>query len=189
MISRKEAKKQLVLQMGSTDNVTATEAVRQLRERGWLIDGTLRGAYLNHANLTGIDLNCADLKNADLSHTILTDTTLDFADMENINLIGAKLNEASLIGAKLVDSRMGWAELCGAKFGHANLTNAKMFKAKYDTTTRWSDNFDPINFGAEPIGCDEEKNKKPLIPPSQQFWSLIFQIIQIVQKGLKRLFH
>ena len=57
---KQEEKKRLILQMGSPDNGFAIEAVRQLREEGWLEDGSLKGANLIganwRANLSGIDL-------------------------------------------------------------------------------------------------------------------------------------
>jgi hypothetical protein len=40
-IKRREEKKRLILQMGSPDNAFAIEAVRQIRARGWILDGAL----------------------------------------------------------------------------------------------------------------------------------------------------
>ena len=47
----KEAKQELILQIGSTHPDVADEAVRKLRARGWLTDGTLKGAILRQAHL------------------------------------------------------------------------------------------------------------------------------------------
>src|SRR5258708_23748839 len=43
-------KEALILQMGSPDNGFAIEAIRILRNRGWLTDGSLEGKNFNGAN-------------------------------------------------------------------------------------------------------------------------------------------
>lgn len=59
-------KRRLILQMGSPDNAFAQEAVRALRSRGWLGDGSLKIANLWGANLQGAILIGANLQRADL---------------------------------------------------------------------------------------------------------------------------
>ena len=43
-VQTREEKERLILQMSSPDNPFAIEALRQITERGWLTDGSLRGA-------------------------------------------------------------------------------------------------------------------------------------------------
>ena len=74
-IKRREEKKRLILQMGSPDNAFAIEAVRQLRERDWLFDGSLK-----RANLRGADLSEAKLHQADLSEVNLWEVKLSKAN-------------------------------------------------------------------------------------------------------------
>lgn len=49
----RERKEELILQMGSPNNDFAVEAVRILRLKGWLKDGSLEYASLIGANLQG----------------------------------------------------------------------------------------------------------------------------------------
>jgi hypothetical protein len=54
LVQRREEereKRDLILQMGSPDKAFAIEAVRQLRARGWLNDGSLRDSSFIKANL------------------------------------------------------------------------------------------------------------------------------------------
>jgi len=60
--SEHERKDELILQMGSDNNVLVKEAVRILRLKGWIEDGTLRGANLMHAKLQGAHHRDADLQ-------------------------------------------------------------------------------------------------------------------------------
>jgi len=59
-------KRDPILQMGSPDNTFAKEAVRKLRVRGWLEDGSLRGTNLSRANLEGANLSGATVTQAKL---------------------------------------------------------------------------------------------------------------------------
>ena len=66
-VAKREEKKRLILQMGSpAEGGFAIEAVRQLRSRGWLVDGSLRFADLSGANLHGAQLGWARLGGARL---------------------------------------------------------------------------------------------------------------------------
>jgi len=132
-MNRRAEKDRLILQMGSPDNAAAIEAVRQLRSRGWLFDGTLRRAHLVMAELSGANLFMAKLFKAELN--------------------GAELNGADLRGADLRGAYLVKAELNGAKLNRAYLFKANLFKAKlsgvrYTTDTTW------------PIGWDKEKRDK-----------------------------
>lgn len=89
-IKRREEKKRLILQMGSHTNVFALEAVRQLRERGWLTDGSLRGANLEDADLGEAYLEGADLRGAYL---------------RGANLAGAYLKDAKVTTEQLKTAR------------------------------------------------------------------------------------
>ena len=99
-------KKLLIFQMGSQNNSTALEAVRQLKARGWLYDGTLSGVNLQNANLRGVDLSntenlqSANLMGVDLSNADMEDANLNNADMSNARLINTNLQNASLSGVK-----------------------------------------------------------------------------------------
>lgn len=81
--------------MGSPNREFAIEAVRQLRQRGWLKDGTTMGAYLVGANLEDADLFIAHLEFADLSKAHLAGAFLEGADLAGAYLEGADLHVAT----------------------------------------------------------------------------------------------
>ena len=115
-IKRREEKKRLVLQMGSPDNAFAIEAVRQMRARQWMFDGTLHHADLGRANLNEAILSIADMRGADLGG----------ADLSGALLTGANLKEAILWGADLSGALLGVADLRGADLSGAILSGAKL---------------------------------------------------------------
>ncbi len=90
VISQRRNKRQelddLKWQMGSKDNVLVLEAVRKLRGKRWLIDGTLRGIDLRGANLSDAKLFMADLEGANLEHAKLNSTFLKSANLRNANI-------------------------------------------------------------------------------------------------------
>lgn len=106
ILQTREEKNKLILQMGSSDNALARDAVRQLRNKGWLEDGSLRN----------VDLIKADLEDADLSGADLIG-----AKLHNTNLINAKLIDANLSGAWLWLTRMQGANLEGAILNGATI--------------------------------------------------------------------
>lgn len=99
-----EKKKNLIVQMRSTDNATALNAVIELQENKWLYDGSLKNANLFNANLKGAELADANLIGANLSQANLTDVIL-----YNANLSGANLWHSDLSGAFLPDGTK-WTE-------------------------------------------------------------------------------
>ncbi len=99
----------LIRKLRSPENKTVLQTIEELRVRGWLEDGSLRGILLCHAHLQGADLMKADLSKADLHQ----------AHLEGVNLSMANLN-----GVKF--SR---ANLEGANFSNANIEGADFFKA------------------------------------------------------------
>ncbi len=122
----KQEKRRLILQMGSTDNSFAREAVRQLRARGWLQDGTTKGASLRRANLERADLCDADLEGADLSGVYLKGADLSGAYLEEADLSGAYLEEAYLFGAHLERAYLTEAKLERANLRWAHLEGANL---------------------------------------------------------------
>ena len=80
-------KEELVMRLGDGDHWAA----KLLRQRGWLQDGTLRGARLDNAYLARMALQGADLREADLRNA-----TLHYADLRDANLRGANLQGARL---------------------------------------------------------------------------------------------
>lgn len=154
-------KKRLILQMGSPDKGFAIEAVRQLRQNGWLVDGTTKGADLSGAQLEEADLSEAHLEGANLLEAHLERSILVEAHLEGANMGLAHLEGAFLLGAHLEGANMGHAHLdkaplLGAHLEGANLTCAKTEKAfligaTYNNQTRWPDGINPEEADAKLI--------------------------------------
>ena len=121
----------LIEQMASSDNLVATEAVRRLRKRGWLYDGTLNGVDLFRANLRGAKLWSANLRNADLRSANLQGADLSRADLRGANLWGANLQGAWLERAQLKDAQLRDADLQRANLlGVEDLTDEQQVQIK-----------------------------------------------------------
>ena len=121
-----QEKRELVLQLGSPVNELAREAIRRLRIRGWLADGSLRQAVLAHANLRSAELGEADLAGANLREADLRGSDLRHANLQGANLSGALLRGADLIGADLRGCDLRVANLSETYLRDANLQDADL---------------------------------------------------------------
>lgn len=86
---------QLIRKMQSRENLTALQAVEELRVLGHLADGSLkeqdlRGAHLQDANLYQVNVEDADLRNAILYNADLYDANLKGANVTNEQLMTCK---------------------------------------------------------------------------------------------------
>ncbi len=147
--STAEEKAALILQMGSDDRAFAVEAARILRQKEWLMDGSLNGkrfsqarlqkANLENSQLQGVNLESADLEevrlinanlhNANLSEAKLKKANLYQADLSNINLRKANLQFAILVESNLQNSDLEGVDLQKAKLHQANLKQAILYEA------------------------------------------------------------
>ena len=106
---------ELIYKLRSPDNKRVMQAVEELRVRGWLQDGSLRGVPLCHVHMQGVDLLSADLsnidfhqanfENADLSMANLTNTKLTRVNFQRANLSHADITGADLYKANLKEAR------------------------------------------------------------------------------------
>lgn len=156
----RQLKEQLILQLGSHYRDVTDTAIRALRARGWLEDGSLdearllganlskaglegarlRGALLTRANLNGAILCGADLRGARLGGANLRNAIMPDVDLQNANLLGANLEGASpwrcnlkesiLCGVNFTDSILEQSDLNGADLREANLSGAKVTAAQ-----------------------------------------------------------
>jgi len=140
-IQRQAEKRNLIIQMGGSDNGIARGAVRQLRIRGWLTDGSLKGADLQRAHLEGADLGEAHLEGTDLGEAHLEGADLWKAHLERAHLCGAHLEGADLRKAHLEGAYLGWAYLEGANLGKAHLEGANLRWTTYNDETEWVKTF------------------------------------------------
>jgi len=124
VLAPRQRRRALISQMGSDVRSLAVDAARQLRNEGWLNDGSLEKAELGRANLCRAHLNHAKLRKANLSHAKLRKARLVGADLSGAVLWNTKLQEANLDGADLRGSVLWKADLKGATLMWADMTDA-----------------------------------------------------------------
>ena len=127
-------KTELIALLGSAVHDVALPAAEELSRRGWLSDGSVRGANLFGADLTGADLVLARLDHVDLSRANLSGADLCHADLSGANLTsadlsGAFLEETMLQGATLTGVNLSGANLSGAFLSDAALGGANLKRA------------------------------------------------------------
>ena len=116
----------LIRKMRSPETKLVLEAIAELRARGWLEDGSLRGVMLCHAHLEGSDLYKASLREVDLHQA-----HLEGADLSLTDLGAAKLTRAGLRGANLSQANLAGTDLFKADLADArNLTENQLAQAK-----------------------------------------------------------
>ncbi len=122
----------------------------QLKRRGWLYDGTLKGADiglqavaydlhrvdLRQANIYGVALSDANLRFADLRGATFGNAQLQGADLSHADLTGASLPRSTLAGARLDRVRVTGADLRDVDFNGAQLrdmtfADMRMFRADF----------------------------------------------------------
>jgi len=124
-----QLKYRLVWEMGSKDQGFALRAVKELRARKWLFDGTLKNQDLSYANLEGADLKEADFENATLIHANLKGAHLEEGNLKNANLAEAVLHDAHLEESVFQNSRMEKVRLQKAHLYRADLKNVDLLGA------------------------------------------------------------
>ena len=118
-------KLELINKIFTLDNKSTLQAVEELRVRGWLTDGSLRGSALCQAQMGNADLMGADLRNVDFHQA-----NLEFADLRKAQLNGAKLNRASLYRANFDQADLTYADLYKANLrGAQNLSKKQLSSA------------------------------------------------------------
>lgn len=136
VVGSRNAEDRLILQLRSSDNATALNALAELWARGWVRDGTLKRVDLGWANLQTANLSGADLRGANfyeanlqgakLLNTELQEVDLKVADLKRANLYRANLQRADLRGTKLQEADLEEANLQGANLDDANLQGADL---------------------------------------------------------------
>lgn len=106
---------QLVQKLQNPDVKIVSQAIDELRQRGWLQDGTLEGVNLRFSRLNGADLSNANLSRANMSMTNLRGANLTNSCLKNARLVGADLREANLMLANLEGALMVRVNLHDAK--------------------------------------------------------------------------
>ena len=134
MVSEQDEKQRLIREMGNSDNATALAAVEELRERGWLTDGTLHGADLSYANLHKVNLNGASLVGVNLGGAFLMEADLIGTDLRFANLQGSFSIRTYFLGANLQDAILRDSKLNYAIFISAVMDDTDVVGATFDNT-------------------------------------------------------
>lgn len=180
----KALKSRLIRELGSHDKGFTSRALKELREFGWVQDGSLSDKDFSSANLSGLDFsnailvgtkfNKANLKEIDFTGADLTDAELEEADLSgaklndctlhNCNLNEAKLHEAKLNGVNLKNTECNKAvfnmsQLRGAQIELTEMCDANFSFADFEGATIKDTNFLRVNFeGCNFDGARFEKN-------------------------------
>ena len=117
------------------ENPTLAEAVRQACREGVSLKGaSLEHADLSNLHLAGIDLQDAylfgaNLENANLRNANLSGAYLCRANLRDVQLTGANLTNANLQGTWIRGAWVTDANLKGAKLSNADLTGATLLRS------------------------------------------------------------
>jgi hypothetical protein len=117
LIGRRESKAALIAKMRSRVRDVAIAAAEELRDNGWLQDGSLQDVNLAYANLVGAELRGAELRGAVLFEADLREAKLVGADLRGAILVGADLRGANLNGAKVTEEQLATAKSCEGAIG------------------------------------------------------------------------
>ncbi len=131
-IIRDNERRSVLAQVGSLSNDFALDAVRRVRQEGWLNDGSLRDARLRKASLSNADLSGGCLAQVDLRYSDLRGAKLAYTDLRGADLTGCNLHDADLRWADLRGACLRWSNLMGAQLEHALLEGADLAFASMD---------------------------------------------------------
>jgi hypothetical protein len=125
----KAKKGHLIAQLGSEVRGVVVAAAEELRQYGWLYDGSLRGSDLTGADMHGVDLSRASLSGVNLHGANLAGANLFVTELQAANLHGANLSGANLHGTNMTGAELLLADLSGANLLGANLYGANLLGA------------------------------------------------------------
>lgn len=128
-------KDRLIRQLSSKVNPEAVRAAEELWQRGWSLDGSLRGAILNDANLQGANFWSADLQGIWGWYANLQDTDLYNAKLRESHFQEANFQNSRLIYADLQYANLARVQLQKADLEQANLQGARLDYVEIDEST------------------------------------------------------
>lgn len=119
------ARRELIVQLHSTDPVTVLNVMNQIRALGWLFDNSLQATDLSRVNFQGFQLDEAQLQNVNFEKANLQGVSLAKANLQLANLYRTDFANAKLWGTDLEGAILDDANLRGADMRGANLRNVK----------------------------------------------------------------
>lgn len=119
----KSLKSRLIRELGSEEKGLSSRALKELRENGWLQDGTLKNVDLQNANLSNLDLTDANLEGVNLKDANLNGAKLTRVNLNKANLTQAKLVRSNLENSKLNETIMHRVNLSEGILNRIEVTN------------------------------------------------------------------
>lgn len=133
-----ERKHVLIAQLASSQRDVTEGALIELRQRGWLSDGSLKGVDLSAADLSGARLHFADLGGSVLREVSLGGAILLGTNLSKARLWGVNAEGAALWGTNLEGSDLWAANLSNASLHDANLSEASLRRANLSGVGQWT---------------------------------------------------
>ena len=130
-MSEQEEMDRLIARIRNADHATALAAIDELKERGDIWFGKLRGANLSGAKLHGVNLtsfegHTAFLKGVNLTGADLSEAVLDRVCFAEANLQGVDLSHASLREADFEKAFLDGAIIYNADLSEADFRNSSL---------------------------------------------------------------
>jgi uncharacterized protein YjbI with pentapeptide repeats len=117
---------ELINLLHSPENQKVLAALEELRQAGWLTDGTL-----NNNSLCNVHMESANLSGASLHKVDFHQARLHSADLSEVDLSETKLTRARLMGANLAGTNLSGADMYKVNLtGAKNLTASQLARAK-----------------------------------------------------------
>ena len=145
-VSRRQQRASELVNLTALDADLAVETLARLRVKGWLSDGTLSDARLDHLHLPDTDFMTPIIEESSEGRTSihlqpadLHDSRMRRADLRNSRLDGADLAGADLRDSKLQGASLQGADLRGSDLRGVDLTDATLDDALlHDPDPTWS---------------------------------------------------
>jgi hypothetical protein len=133
-VSRRQQRASELVNLTALDADLAVETLARLRVKGWLSDGTLSDARLDHLQLPDTDFMTPIIEETDEGRTevYLQAAELHKSRLRRADLRNSRLDGANLAGADLRDSNLRGASLKGADLRGTDLRGADLTDATLD---------------------------------------------------------
>ncbi len=117
---------ELINLLHSPENEKVLAALEELRQAGWLTDGSL-----NRNSLCNVHMESANLSGASLHKVDFHQARLHYADLSGVDLSESKLTRARLMGANLAGTKLDGADMYKVNLtGVIHLTTAQLARVK-----------------------------------------------------------
>lgn len=125
-------KKRLIRELGCEDIGLTSRALKEIKELGYINDGSLNNADFSKATLNGLDFSNCKLNNLNFSNALLISSDFSNSELRNCDFSHCNLNGINFNRAKLVNVKFHKAELYGATFHNSKMQNSDLLRANLD---------------------------------------------------------